>query len=202
MTSTRRLDRLTVGMRRPRRKRKGCYNQFHFVTYNHCIHHHQKCFGECQAHGLKASKEGLGHISSVHYDRPNQGTNGNDETKDRYKRSTVFGIKMLHVSSHFLVQPYQHQGHPTVPTDAEPKPPAHPHGSTTCAIRQSRFVTTCLPSRIPQSSINITQKAGRIKIFLLYSPGSLKRREMYIMLWTDLCSLSQTCQTSFRCELS
>ena len=40
-------------------------------------------------------------------------------------------------------------------------PPPHPstsHGSTTCAIWQSRFETTCLPN----SSIDVTQKAGSV----------------------------------------
>ena len=45
-------------------------NQSHFVTYHHRIHHHQECFGDCQAHGLQALKEGLRHISSLQYDRP------------------------------------------------------------------------------------------------------------------------------------
>ena len=54
------------------------------TSSHHRIHHHQECFGECQAHGIQASKEGLRHnISSVQYDRPNQGTNDNDETGDR-----------------------------------------------------------------------------------------------------------------------
>ena len=58
-------------------------NQFHFVAYHHLIHHHQECFGECQAHGLQASKEGFRHIPSVQYDPPNTGTNDNDETGNR-----------------------------------------------------------------------------------------------------------------------
>ena len=43
-------------------------NQSHFFTYHHRIHHHQECFGDCQAQCLQALKEVLRHISSLQYD--------------------------------------------------------------------------------------------------------------------------------------